>query len=270
MVGFIRLDENEQQLESQMRASVVEVVRFLYALKLFWLGSSYNLSRIRDGRRPREISAGIHVGRIARVSVSSNHASGTDSKPEILHYDVGYAINLAKRVEGASRRGTSSRVFATGEAASYFETWRRERDEALSRQEAELSAFDAVRMSRLSTGVASYFKGIDPPPDVAELELNWELAENVFKDLGSSSSKLARHFTEGIGEALDVAQAPWLSQDDCVDSGCLEILAQRVPSFANYWLRTDAALLLCASGQRSTSALFQQLSQDCADKARTD
>lgn len=64
-----------------------------------WISHGRNVERINSGKNPIEIGCGINAGRVSLA----NRVDGT--------YRVeGYAINYAKRVEGASRFGRSSHV----------------------------------------------------------------------------------------------------------------------------------------------------------------
>lgn len=94
-------------------------------LKAAWLGSPFNVERIGNRLPAVEISAGIHHGPVWVEWRGSE-------------YDYcGYAINLAKRVEGISRRGVGYRIFLTDQAFKQVNF--RQRNLLFSdRQQAEL------------------------------------------------------------------------------------------------------------------------------------
>lgn len=93
---------------------VVTALSFAYTLKLYWLLSPYTVGKILDKKPPREIACGVHIGKIVRVKSS-------DNSPKYASYD----INIAKRVEGVSRKGTSSNVYVTNFIGEKFNKWRK-------------------------------------------------------------------------------------------------------------------------------------------------
>lgn len=74
---------------------------FAISLKILWRLSSYNLDRINQGLAPRDIAIGINLGRLYRFE------NGGKIQSE------GYAINLAKRIETASRKGSKSKYLCS-------------------------------------------------------------------------------------------------------------------------------------------------------------
>ena len=90
-------------------------VRYAFYLKLAWLGTDYNHERVTCQLDPREIAIGIHHGLIIFRAhpFDENFRDGKASSE-------GYAINLAKRVEGQARAGKTSRIFLSEAAHSLF------------------------------------------------------------------------------------------------------------------------------------------------------
>ncbi len=75
-------------------------------LKKMWLFSGFNRNRItKEKLLPIDLAIGIHVGKVFLRDDSTGIA-----QPE------GYAINLAKRVESASRRGRFTHIFVSESA----------------------------------------------------------------------------------------------------------------------------------------------------------
>lgn len=85
-------------------------------LKRRWLLSTENSDRIkRSGLLPIELAIGIHIGRAL-----INESPGGDLQPE------GYAINLTKRIEGASRMGQFTHVYVSEAAHGELDLLRNE------------------------------------------------------------------------------------------------------------------------------------------------
>ena len=97
----------EGELNQQKRREEAEKA-FLFAmsLKLLWLVGSYNQRRLENGQLPRDIGVGIHHGLVVFQPHPQTVRTNTSE---------GFAINLAKRIEGVSRLGTASRVFVSKE-----------------------------------------------------------------------------------------------------------------------------------------------------------
>lgn len=86
------------------------ILMFAFALKLNWLFSDYNIKRLEYKMQPRDIGIGIHCG---NVYMQENRLQiGKDNLPWAAE---GYAINLTKRIEGLSRKGTETNVLISSE-----------------------------------------------------------------------------------------------------------------------------------------------------------
>ena len=75
-------------------------------LKRRWLLSRDNEGRIKDGLLPSELAIGIHLGK-AFINEQKGKKGKDRYRPE------GYAINLAKRIEGSSREGHFTRIYVS-------------------------------------------------------------------------------------------------------------------------------------------------------------
>jgi class 3 adenylate cyclase len=75
-------------------------------MKSLWFQSAFNMQRVSEAKIASDIAIGIHTGKvIVRTRVSKK----MPPKPE------GYAINLAKRIEGLSREGTHTKMMISNE-----------------------------------------------------------------------------------------------------------------------------------------------------------
>jgi len=75
-------------------------------MKSLWFQSSFNIKRVSEAKIASDIAIGIHTGKvIVRSRVSKKMAP----KPE------GYAINLAKRIEGLSREGSHTKMMISND-----------------------------------------------------------------------------------------------------------------------------------------------------------
>lgn len=75
-------------------------------MKSLWFQSSFNIKRVSEAKIASDIAIGIHTG---KVIVRSRVSKKQVPKPE------GYAINLAKRIEGLSREGTHTKMMISND-----------------------------------------------------------------------------------------------------------------------------------------------------------
>lgn len=75
-------------------------------MKSLWFQSSFNIKRVAEAKIASEIAVGIHTG---KVILRSRVRPDWPPKPE------GYAINLAKRIEGLSRQGMATKMMISNE-----------------------------------------------------------------------------------------------------------------------------------------------------------
>src|SRR5947199_209817 len=91
LMEFPSLRDNARQNISQLLALAI-------TLKCGWLGTPLNANRVQGGAPSAELAAGIHIG-----SVWAKFTGGTYKRR-------GFAINVAKRIESASREGQHFRI----------------------------------------------------------------------------------------------------------------------------------------------------------------
>ncbi len=88
----------------QQSDDVYQLICLAIALKCAWLASPVNVERINQGAPAVEMAIGIHAGLIWATPNQESY---------VLR---GFAINVAKRVETASREGEHFRIFVSGAA----------------------------------------------------------------------------------------------------------------------------------------------------------
>lgn len=91
---------------------IKRVVSFVTILEIQWATSRCNTLRLQNGATPYELGCGIHLGPVSLAEIPRKEADPPVSSAE------GFSINMAKRVEGLSRRGSSSKVFVTDSVLS--------------------------------------------------------------------------------------------------------------------------------------------------------
>ncbi len=251
IVGFIHFSKSAPR--EDVAAATVEVIRFIYALKIFWLGSGYNLNRIRQGQVPREISSGIHIGPIQLVRNSAFEDS---------HFEVGYAINLAKRVEGASRAGDSSHVLVTSEVRAACLEWvKRGTDEGTF----FMRGIDFKHLTGAS--LADRFQGIDPKPEAWELVPSNHGASVMRRLARESDWEVTRHLQNGVGEPLLTKSNPWLLPNDTrMTKEDFKAILRRCSSTTNLWNQINCALLVSACRSLGSASDVKDLLNGCATR----
>ena len=111
---------DQDQVEFNVRGD--EACAFLYAddasgnlytalmlasyMKSLWFQSSFNIKRVSESKIASDIAIGIHTG---KVIVRSRISKSMAPKAE------GYAINLAKRIEGLSREGSHTKMMISND-----------------------------------------------------------------------------------------------------------------------------------------------------------
>ena len=108
--SFTKLDD---LTDPQKEDCVASAVAFAKVIKLMWLAGPYNVQRITDKQFPRGISIGLHIGPAGRVLVPAGDSEQI----------AGIHINIAKRIEGAAKEGSESRIFASSDVKRCFAAW---------------------------------------------------------------------------------------------------------------------------------------------------
>ena len=165
------LDEKQK---SFIHKDVKNAILFALSLKLLWLISNYNQQRVKDNLIPRDLGIGINHG---PVVFAVHPATGRDRSSE------GYSINLTKRVEGASRKGTCSKIFVSKEV------------KYLAKESDLPLTFDE--------GDSYELKGITTPPHLHEItnieDSKFVLESPVMKELAKLPKKdLERYYNTAI------------------------------------------------------------------------
>jgi class 3 adenylate cyclase len=96
------LIQTSRQASQQL---VYAALKAAVQLKSHWLVQRFNLERVRSHHAPFELSIGVHYGRVYLRDRPGGHRS-----------IEGYAVNLAKRVETASRSGRYSYIMFSEDA----------------------------------------------------------------------------------------------------------------------------------------------------------
>jgi class 3 adenylate cyclase len=86
------------------RQNIYQLLALAITLKCGWLGTPLNASRVAGGAPSAELAAGIHIG-----SVWAKFSDGGYKRR-------GFAINVAKRIESASREGQHYRIYMSDPA----------------------------------------------------------------------------------------------------------------------------------------------------------
>ena len=102
-------DKNFQEKEEDaIIKDTKDAIIFSISLKMLWRASEYNLERLENELIPRDIAIGINQG---TVYYYKNQELDKLRKTEKA--SEGYPINLAKRIETASREGEKSKIFVS-------------------------------------------------------------------------------------------------------------------------------------------------------------
>ena len=88
---------------------VLAALKFALTLKAAWLVSPYNISeRILRGRLPLDMAVGVHIGSVALPKPKA------EAEVDVSDF-IGYAVNVAKRIEGTGRKAGWTAVMVSPE-----------------------------------------------------------------------------------------------------------------------------------------------------------
>ncbi|MCH7471324.1 hypothetical protein IIA79_00015 [bacterium] len=90
------------ECKSSYENLVLSALKAAIQLKNLWLIQEFNLERVLANLDPWELGTGIHYGRVY-----------LGNRPDGKRRIEGYTVNLAKRIEGYSRRGNYSHVMVS-------------------------------------------------------------------------------------------------------------------------------------------------------------
>jgi len=88
----------DRMLSQKLAHAALCLIDLAFRLKIAWLASSTNSSRLKEHKAPVDLGVGIHAGPVM-----------VRYRGEVPVCD-GYSINLAKRIEGKSREGHGCRI----------------------------------------------------------------------------------------------------------------------------------------------------------------
>ena len=97
--------EDDSERSEDIQNDIFDSFRLALSIKYRWQLDKRNIDQIKGNKKPFEIAIGINSG---IVSFSEEQNNGSDS---CGYKTEGYAINLAKRIEGEARKGVYSRIF---------------------------------------------------------------------------------------------------------------------------------------------------------------
>lgn len=95
---------------NSIKEDVQRAILYAIILKLNWLLSKYNQTRVNNSLTPRDLGIGIHHGPVYFDIYPDNIFGGNNIKSS-----EGYSINFTKRIEGCSRKGRFSKIFVSKE-----------------------------------------------------------------------------------------------------------------------------------------------------------
>ena len=97
-------EDYEREEKGYLREDIFEIFRLALRIKYTWQMQEKNIEKIENSKKPFEIAIGINTG-IISIENKENELGELELTTE------GYSINLAKRIEGESRKGTYSKIF---------------------------------------------------------------------------------------------------------------------------------------------------------------
>lgn len=132
-------------------------------LKIKWLLSPFNRSRVDIGQIPKDVGIGINFGKIVMGWHPGNQEFPT---PE------GFQINLAKRIESESRQGAHSKIYLSHSAyrvcrRSHFRADFEPKKTILRGIEGVTNLYELKHISQIALGVTIRYPVID------DVELNY-------------------------------------------------------------------------------------------------
>jgi len=126
-------------------------------LKIKWLLSPFNRSRVNIGQSPKDVGIGINFGKIVMGWHPGNKEFPT---PE------GFQINLAKRIESESRKGSHSKIYLSHSAyrvcrQAHFRVDFEPKETTLKGFEGVTYLYELKNISQIALGVTIRYPVID-------------------------------------------------------------------------------------------------------------
>ncbi len=219
--------------------------------------------KIRDKKPSREIACGVHIGEVVRVK----HIINYEDSPKYASYD----INVAKRVEGVSRKGISSNIYVTNFIGERFNKWRK-----IELQGKEIKELRLLTCTGFKSAAPEPLKGIAEKVWVSELlpifdEINlWKILEAIKekKDCFKAYEMLSKCINIFFNQFNQVSHNRWrfgdspLRDESEIDK-YLENLIYLSKCSANLWFNFNAlyiasALVTYAEGEKIQIADISQ------------
>lgn len=169
-------DYPEKKFDDKQKARTNDAntaIEIAIQLKQDWLECEYNKDQLDDRKLPCDLGIGINSG---PVDITKKQING-----KIELFPEGYAINLAKRIEGESRRGKYSGIIVGQLTKSFY-------DDDVGESEA---FFDEVEMADL--------KGILQA--VPTYEIKYFTSATALGSFSRRSSLLTETITENVNRA---------------------------------------------------------------------
>ncbi len=250
------------------RQNIYQLLTLAITLKCGWLGTPLNARRLESGAPSAELAAGLHIG-----NVWARH------DPQSGYKKRGFAINVAKRIESASRDGQHFRIYISDPAMKRVNRLMRnvifsprlmlpmkgvvvpigvyEVVDSFLNPEKRLEAtlFEGFRsVAYKALGANSYDLWIHSCIQVSEEARNNEFVDDVHFDW----CKRALNIDRTNASALYHAAQATLKRNDCPTARLyLETLTSVWPGFADGWLELSRVLKRLNDPQAAERAILQ-------------
>ena len=105
--------KEDSERSNDIQNDIFDSLRLALSIKYRWQLDEKNIDQIKNNKKPFEIAIGINSGIVSfsKESINNSNSESSDNSNFNRYKPEGYAINLAKRIEGEARKGTYSRIF---------------------------------------------------------------------------------------------------------------------------------------------------------------
>lgn len=121
--------------DEEKKHDIRTALRLAIEMKRKWLCSDVNAERIKDGKNIVDVGIGMNCGYV----MVGKHKRVCGAEIQSMTTAEGYAINLAKRIEGYSRSGMYSRIFVSRSVYSILRI-----DFQIAFAQAQMAAFKGI------------------------------------------------------------------------------------------------------------------------------